>query len=66
MEDIPLGKRIAQRRKELGYSQEQLARLLCISHKTVSSWECGRGCPSLSFLLHLSKILELESIDLFL
>lgn len=41
MDQIKIGKFIAQMRKDQGLTQRQLAELLSISDKTVSKWECG-------------------------
>lgn len=43
-----LGKRIAQRRRELGYKQNYLAELADISNNYLSNIETGRSIPSLS------------------
>lgn len=41
MDQIRVGKFIAESRKALGLTQRQLADALDISDKTVSKWECG-------------------------
>lgn len=41
MDQIKIGKFIAQMRKDQGLTQRQLAELLFISDKTISKWECG-------------------------
>lgn len=41
MDQIRIGKFIAQTRKENHLTQRQLADCLSISDKTVSKWECG-------------------------
>ena len=38
---MTLGQRTAQKRKELGLSQEALGEHLGVSNKTVSKWESG-------------------------
>ena len=43
-----LGKRIAQRRRELGYKQNYLAELADVSNNYLSNIETGRSIPSLS------------------
>ena len=40
-----VGKFIADTRKELGITQQQLANKLCISDKAVSKWERGLSFP---------------------
>ena len=41
MNQIKIGKFIAERRKERGFLQKDIAARLGISEKTVSKWECG-------------------------
>lgn len=43
-----LGKRISQRRRELGFKQNQLAEMADISNNYLSNIETGRSVPSLS------------------
>lgn len=42
MNQIKIGKFIAEIRKAQGLTQRQLADVLSISDKTVSKWECGK------------------------
>ena len=41
MDQIKIGKFIAEIRKQNNMTQKQLADALCISDKTISKWECG-------------------------
>lgn len=41
MDQIKIGKFIAETRKEQSMTQKQLADVLSISDKTISKWECG-------------------------
>ncbi len=41
MDQIQIGRFIAQLRKEQNLTQRQLADTLLISDKTISKWECG-------------------------
>ena len=45
MNQLTIGKFIAQKRKEKNLTQEQLAEILGVSNKTVSKWECGKCMP---------------------
>ncbi len=45
MNQIRIGKFIAESRKSKNLTQRQLADELSISDKTVSKWECGKGLP---------------------
>lgn len=62
MKQTDVGKRIANRRKEKGLTQLQLAERLNVSNRTVSKWENGDGYPDITILPNLSDILEI-SID---
>ncbi|SFS03872.1 helix-turn-helix domain-containing protein [Anaeromicropila populeti] len=47
-------------RKEKGMTQKQLADAMNISDKTISKWERGIGCPDVSLLHELSKVLSVN------
>lgn len=47
--------RIRERRKTLGYSQEDLARRLKVTKGTISQWEQGRTTPSGENLYNLAR-----------
>ena len=53
MDQIKIGKFIAELRKERGLTQRELADLLAISDKTVSKWERGSGLPEVSLMMPL-------------
>ena len=55
---------IASRRKQLGYTQQQLAEKLNVSDKVVSKWETGRSLPDTSLLVDLAEVLEISVGDL--
>ena len=64
MDQIKIGKFIAQMRKEQSYTQRQLADLLGISDKTVSKWERGNGLPEVSLMLPLCECLHINVNEL--
>ena len=64
MDQIRIGKFIAQLRKEQGITQRQLADKLGISDKTVSKWECGNGLPEVALMLPLCSILNITVNEL--
>ncbi len=66
MEQIKIGKFIAECRKAKNLTQKQLADLLFISEKTVSKWECGKGLPDVSIMLALCEQLEISVNELLL
>lgn len=65
MDLIKIGKYISYKRKELGFTQKQLAELLGMSDKSVSKWERGICLPDVSVYIELCNILEI-SINEFL
>lgn len=66
MDCIKIGKYILKSRKDLKLTQKQLADMLNISDKTVSKWERGLGCPDVSILPELAKILGVTVKDILL
>lgn len=59
-----IGKFIATSRKKQGLTQKELANLLNITDRAVSKWERGKGCPDVSLLEGLSKLLNVSIIEL--
>lgn len=64
MDQIKIGKFIAETRKLQKLTQKQLADTLSISDKTVSKWECGKGLPEVSLMLPLCNTLNITVNDL--
>ena len=56
---------IRQRRKELGLSQEALARQCGVTRQTVNAIENNRYDPTLSLAFHLAKALGVTVDTLF-
>ena len=54
--------RLLRERKAL--TQKQLAEKLCISDKTVSKWETGKGLPDISLLEELARALGVSLTEL--
>ena len=46
-EDMEIGERLQQLRKEKGISQEKLAEQLHVTRQAVSKWETGQSYPDL-------------------
>lgn len=59
-----LGKRIAQSRKRLGMTQDQLAEKLGVTAQAVSKWENDQSCPDISMLPKLSGIFGISADEL--
>lgn len=58
------GNTIKSLREKQNLTQAQLANLLCVSDKTISKWERGRGFPDIVFLEPLSKLLKVSMLEL--
>ena len=56
--DVALGSRIRLRRRELGFSQEQLARAVGITFQQVQKYEHGTNRVSFSRLVEISQALR--------
>ena len=59
-----LGKNIAERRKQLEWTQEQVAERIGVDSETISRFERGANLPSLLTLEKLSAALRLSVGDL--
>lgn len=59
---MSLDKKIYERRKAKGLTQEALAEKLAVSPQAVSKWETGASCPDISLLPKLAQLLE-TSVD---
>ncbi len=64
MDQIKIGKFIAERRRAVGLTQLQLAEKLNITDRAVSKWETGRAIPDSSLMLPLCEILDISVNDL--
>lgn len=47
---VKINEQIAALRKEIGITQDELARAIGVSNQAVSKWESGQTCPDLQFL----------------
>lgn len=64
MDQIKIGRFIAERRKLKNLTQAQLAEKLNITDRAVSKWENGRSLPDSSIMLELCEILEITVNEL--
>ena len=64
MDQIKIGKFIAECRKKQGLTQMQLAEKLNITDRAISKWENGRSMPDSSIMLELCDILKITVNDL--
>ena len=64
MDHYVTGAAIRALREKLRMTQAELAARLCVSDKTVSKWENGRGFPDVSLLEPLGKALHVSVAEL--
>ena len=64
MDQLKIGKFIAQRRKDQGLTQMQLAEKLNITDRAVSKWETGKAMPDSAIMLELCDVLQITVNDL--
>lgn len=48
------------KRKDLGWTQEELAEKLFVTSKTVSNWETGKTFPDIESLIRISKLYHIS------
>lgn len=65
MQQIYIGKKIAELRKEKNMTQEQLALKLGVTNQAVSKWESDLCYPDITLLPELSKALDISLDELF-
>jgi transcriptional regulator with XRE-family HTH domain/DNA-directed RNA polymerase subunit RPC12/RpoP len=64
MDQIKIGRFIAERRRLQGLTQAQLAEKLNITDRAVSKWETGRSLPDATLMLALCEILGINVNEL--
>ena len=64
MDQVKVGKFIAEQRKKKNLTQMQLAEKLNLTDRAISKWECGKSLPDASIMLDLCEILEISVNEL--
>lgn len=64
MDQVKIGKFIAECRKRQNLTQMQLAEKLGITDRAVSKWETGKSMPDSSIMLELCSLLKINVNDL--
>ena len=59
-----IGAFIAEKRRQHGLTQQQLAGRLNISFQAVSKWENGTACPNIELLAELAAVLGVTADEL--
>ena len=60
-----ISKKIVEKRKQIGMTQNELADALYVSRQAVSKWEMGKSIPSLEVLLEMTELFDV-TIDYLL
>jgi len=60
-----IGKKIIEKRKNLGMTQNELADALFVSRQAVSKWEMGKSLPGIDVFLQMTKLFNV-TIDYML
>lgn len=55
---MTIGEKIAKQRKELNYTQEQLADILGVSRQSISKWEANIAYPETDKLIKMGKMFD--------
>lgn len=55
---MTLGEKITKQRKELNYTQEQLAEILNVSRQSISKWESDISYPETDKLIELGNLFD--------
>ena len=64
MDQLKIGKFIAERRKRQNLTQAQLSEKLGVTDRAVSKWETGKSLPDASIMLELCSLLGITVNDL--
>lgn len=66
MDQLKIGRFIAERRKNKGFTQAALADKLGITDRAVSKWERGKSMPDVSVMIELCKTLGITVNELLI
>ncbi len=61
-----MGEAIRKRRKELGFSQEQLAEMVAMSYQQIQRYENGRSMLNVENIQRIAKILNVPATSFFM
>ena len=64
MDQVKIGKFVAELRKQKGWTQAQLGEMLGVTNKTVSRWENGNYMPELAIIPSLAEVLGVSVNEL--
>ena len=66
MDQLKIGKFIAERRKSENLTQMQLAEKLSVTDRAISKWETGKSMPDSSIMLKLCETLKISVTELLM
>jgi transcriptional regulator with XRE-family HTH domain/DNA-directed RNA polymerase subunit RPC12/RpoP len=66
MDQLKIGKFIAERRKSENLTQMQLAEKLSVTDRAISKWETGKSMPDSSIMLKLCQTLKISVTELLM
>jgi putative transcriptional regulator len=58
--------RLEKLRRERGFTQEQLADMLCVSRQTINALETGKYNPSILLAFRIARLFESAIEDVFI
>ena len=58
---MSFGSTIKRLRKEKGYTQDQLANLLCVTPQAISRWENNSAMPDISLLIPIANVFSVST-----
>ena len=64
MDQLKTGSFIKELRREMGFTQEQLAEKFSVSRRTVSRWETGNNLPDLDILMEMADYFNVDLREL--
>ena len=59
-----IGIRIVERRKQLGYTQEELAEILNVTFATINRWENKRAVPTKIHMLQIEELCKKNRVSI--
>lgn len=60
MQEI-ISTRIKQLRMERNLSQQEVSNAICVSQRSISSWESGENEPKASYIIKLAKFYDVSA-----
>ena len=60
MQEI-ISTRIKQLRMERNLSQQEVSNAICVSQRSISSWESGKNEPKASYIIKLAKFYDVSA-----